>query len=261
MVGRRNQTAAAAIVGLAAGFLSGLFGVGGGILIVPGLVLVMHMDQRVAHGTSLAAIIAIAPLGVVGFAIHHQVDWAAAALISLGAVAGAVAGTALLNRVSQRALRMGFAVFLVAAGVRLLVSLPSPQGRTRIDVLMALGLIALGLISGTTAGLLGVGGGIVIIPVLVILLSMADARAKGTSLVVIIPTAIVGTWRNIPKGNVNLSVAAVAGLLGAGAAFAGSQLAVNIDSDTSKVLFSILMFAVATQLFLRRERAAAAAGN
>jgi uncharacterized protein len=259
MLGGRNQLAAAAIVGLSAGFLSGLFGVGGGILIVPGLVLAMRMDQRVAHGTSLAAIIAIAPLGVAGFAIHDKVDWTAAGLISVGAVAGAIAGTALLHRVSQPTLRIAFAIFLIASGIRLMVALPAAHGRGEIDALMALGLVVLGLVSGTTAGLLGVGGGIVIIPMLVILLSMPDAVAKGTSLVVIIPTAIVGTWRNIRKGNTNLRVAGVVGLVGAGAAFAGSQLAVNIDPDVSKVLFSILLFVVAAQLLLQRARRPATA--
>src|SRR4051794_29643170 len=69
------------VVGLVAGLLSGIFGVGGGILIVPGLVLALGMQQRLAHGTSLAAIIPIAAAGLSGYAVAGEVDWLAALLL------------------------------------------------------------------------------------------------------------------------------------------------------------------------------------
>ena len=152
----RNQLAAAAGVGLLAGFLSGLFGVGGGILIVPGLVLLLEMDQRLAHGTSLGAILPIAAAGVVGYALEHDVDWSAGALIVLGAVVGAVIGARLLGRLPERTLRLSFAVCLVATAIRLLASTPSTSGRGPIDVWLALALVGIGLVSGTIAGILGV---------------------------------------------------------------------------------------------------------
>ena len=64
-----------AVVGLLAGFLAGLFGVGGGILIVPGLVLAAHMTQRLAHGTSLAAVVPISVASLITYAAHDNVDW------------------------------------------------------------------------------------------------------------------------------------------------------------------------------------------
>ena len=78
--GRRRAAGRLVVVGLAAGFLSGLFGVGGGVLMVPGLVLVLGMGQRLAHGTSLAAIVPIAVAGVAGYALAGEVDWLAAAV-------------------------------------------------------------------------------------------------------------------------------------------------------------------------------------
>lgn len=250
----------AAAVGLTAGFLSGLFGVGGGILMVPGLVGVMGMNQRIAHGTSLAAINLIVPLGILGYMIHGKVDWAAAAVIGTGAVLGAVVGTTLLHRVSQRRLRFAFAAFLLAAAVRLLISLPAAGGRGRMDALMVVGLIAVGLLSGVTAGLLGVGGGVVIIPILVIFVGVPDVIAKGTALTVTLPTALVGTWRNVAARNVRVRVALTAGSVGAGAAFAGSQLSVRVDPRLSKVLFAALLLAVAASLAARREREPSSAG-
>ena len=70
-----TNLAAILAVGVAAGFLAGLFGVGGGILIVPGLVLAAGMDQRLAHGTSLAAVLPISMASLLTYAAHDNVDW------------------------------------------------------------------------------------------------------------------------------------------------------------------------------------------
>src|ERR687892_243130 len=108
-----------AAVGASAGALSGLFGVGGGILIVPGLVLIGGMGQREAHATSLAAIVPIAVAGAIGYALDGAVDWPAAGLLVAGAAAGTLAGTFLLGRISARGLRILFAAFLLAAAAAL----------------------------------------------------------------------------------------------------------------------------------------------
>jgi uncharacterized membrane protein YfcA len=116
-------------------------------------------------------------------------------------------------------------------------------------VWLGLGLVAIGLVSGTVAGLLGVGGGIVVIPALVVLFSVPDAVAKGTSLLVIIPTAISGTFVNRRRGNVDFGTAGVVGVAGAAAAFGGSKLATHISAHLSSVLFAALLVAVAIRLF------------
>jgi uncharacterized protein len=249
-----------AAVGVLAGFFSGLFGVGGGILVVPGLVLLMQMNQRLAHGTSLAAIVPIALSGVITYAIHDSVDWAAAGLIVIGAAGGAVLGTRALRNIDQRLLRMLFAAFLVATAVRLLLNVSEAGGRGPLDIWLALGLVALGVASGVLAGLLGVGGGIVIIPVLVVFYSVTDAVAKGTSLAVIIPTALIGTLGNVRHSNADLEVAAVVGVLGAGSAYLGSHLALHMSARLSSVLFAILLILVALRMFLTRDRAPQSGG-
>lgn len=241
----------AAVVGVLAGFLSGLFGVGGGILIVPGLVIVLHMRQRLAHGTSLAAIVPIAVSGVIGYAVAEAVDWSAAGFITLGAIGGALLGTRVLHAAGATTLRRVFALFLLLTAARMLVDIPEALGREEITVAMALGLIALGAVSGTLAGLLGVGGGIVIVPGLVLLFALPDAVAKGTSLLVIVPTAVAGTLSNLRRSNADVPVAAVVGLFGVVSALAASQLSVNLDPTVSSVLFALLLIAVAAQMLLR----------
>lgn len=110
-----------ALIGLAAGFFSALFGVGGGVVIVPLLVLVLHYDQRLATGTSLAAIGVIALAGAVLYGIRGEVDYAHAVLVGVPAALGAIGGATLQQRISVRSLGLAFSVLLVVIGVLLLV--------------------------------------------------------------------------------------------------------------------------------------------
>ena len=109
-------------IGLVAGLFSALFGVGGGIVIVPLLILVAHVDPRPATGTSLAAIGITALAGTIAYAIHGHVEPGYAALVGLPAAAGAVAGTSLQQRLASRTLAYAFALLLVGIGISLLVS-------------------------------------------------------------------------------------------------------------------------------------------
>ena len=106
-------------IGLVAGFFSALFGVGGGIVIVPLLILAAGFEERPAMGTSLAAIGITALAGTVFYAFRGRVEVDHAALIGLPAALGAIAGTALQQRISRRGLSLFFSVFLVAIAIRL----------------------------------------------------------------------------------------------------------------------------------------------
>jgi uncharacterized membrane protein YfcA len=108
-------------IGLTAGFFSALFGVGGGIVVVPLLILFAGFEARSAAGTSLAVIGLTALFGVAAFGALGEIDWADAATVGLPAVGGALAGTWLQQRVSSRLLILLFAGFLVAIAIRLLL--------------------------------------------------------------------------------------------------------------------------------------------
>lgn len=248
----RSRLFRTAAVGVLAGFLSGLFGVGGGILIVPGLVLLMGMEQRRAHGTSLAAIIPIAAAGVGGYALDDAVDWPVAGLLAAGAAAGALIGTHALQRTRQDTLRRLFALFLVLMAVRLLFEVGTAAGRSPLDAGSALALAGLGLVAGTLAGLFGVGGGIIMVPAMVILFSIPSAVAKGTSLVVILPTALTGTARNLKHGNADLAIAAQVGVLGVASAFAATRLSIHMSERLSSILFAALLVILGVRMLLER---------
>jgi uncharacterized membrane protein YfcA len=108
-------------IGLAAGFFGALFGVGGGIVMVPLLIGVAGFAARPAMATSLAAIGLIALEGVVFYGIHGDLRPLDAIILGLPAAGGALVGTGLQQRLANRTLTLAFAVVLAAVGVRLLV--------------------------------------------------------------------------------------------------------------------------------------------
>ena len=118
---RLSMTARLALIGLVAGVFSTLFGVGGGIVVVPLLVALAAFPTHAAAATSLGAILVTATAGVVLYAVRGEVRPGYAALVGLPAVAGALAGTQLQQRVSGRTLTLAFAGLLVVVGVWLIV--------------------------------------------------------------------------------------------------------------------------------------------
>lgn len=109
------------LIGLAAGLFSALFGVGGGIVVVPLLTLWRRFPPRSAMGTSLAMIGITALAGTITFALHGDVKPGAAAIVGLPAAFGAIGGAALQQRLATRTLSLAFAALLLAIGIRLLV--------------------------------------------------------------------------------------------------------------------------------------------
>ena len=110
------------LIGLVAGFFSALFGVGGGVVIVPLLLLASRTEMRNATAISLGAIAITATAGVVTYAVHGDVEPVYAALVGVPATAGVVAGTALQQRVPVRTLSYLFAALLVAIAIRMLIA-------------------------------------------------------------------------------------------------------------------------------------------
>ena len=116
------MTARLALIGLVAGVFSTLFGVGGGIVVVPLLVALVAFPTHAAAATSLGAILITATAGVVLYAARGEVRPWYAVLVGIPAVAGALLGTHLQQRLTGRALTLGFAALLVVVGVWLIVA-------------------------------------------------------------------------------------------------------------------------------------------
>ena len=237
-------------VGLAAGLLSGLFGVGGGTVIV----LLLGFDQKLASGTSLAAIVPTATVGVISYAIHGSVDVVVAMILAAGSVVGAQIGSWLLARLSQNAIRWGFVAFLIVVIVMLFVVVPSRDAEFEFTVLSVIGLIIVGLLTGTMAGLIGVGGGVIVVPVLMFVFGTSDLMAKGTSLLMMIPTAISGTIGNLKRGNVDLLAAALIGGAACTTTALGAWFATLLDPAVANILFAVFLAFIAVQMAVKALR-------
>lgn len=111
--------AAIAVVGLAAGFLSGLFGIGGGLVMVPAMVLILGVRQHRAHATSMAAIVLVATAAMIPFAVGSEVDWSKVGWIAIGSLGGAAIGAWGIGRVSEVWLARSFVLLAVVAAIRL----------------------------------------------------------------------------------------------------------------------------------------------
>lgn len=118
----RDHTLKLAAIGTLAGVFSGIFGVGGGTVIVPLLIFWLGFGERLATGTSLGAIVLIGMLGTVAQGgIYGNVHFATGLLLAIPAVLGVVAGTAIQQRIPQRAVSLLFAALLIAVAIELIL--------------------------------------------------------------------------------------------------------------------------------------------
>lgn len=238
-------------IGAIGGLFAGLFGVGGGFIMVPLMMSWLRFDQRRASATSLLAIIPPAALSASLYGARGEIDLIAAAVIAIGAVIGTPLGALLLRRISLAWLKWLFIAGLVASALRLIIVSPEREGMIDYSVSIVIGLVALGLVMGLIAGLLGVGGGIVAVPVLIALFGVGDLLAKGVSLLAMIPGAIVGSVPNVRGRLVHWPDALMIGTMAAAMSLVGVWLAFLIPSDVSGWLFAALLFGVIVQMALR----------
>ena len=242
------------LVGAVGGLLSGMFGVGGGILMVPLLMALAGLDQRRAAATSLAAIAPTAVVGAGGYLAEGRADLVVAALVAVGGIAGSWIGTWLLRRLPLALLRWLFVGLLVVVAWRMLATEP-PVGRP-VDwgVATAVGLVAVGLAMGVSAGLFGIGGGVIVVPALVLLIGADSLVARGTSLLVMVPTSLAGTFANARAGMLRLQDGAVVGVAAAAASLPGVALAFWVPARLGNALFAVLVLVTAAQLSWRAFR-------
>jgi hypothetical protein len=120
---------------------------------------------------------------------------------------------------------------------------------------MTLLLVALiGLAAGVLAGLFGVGGGILFVPTLVLALGLTQLHAEASSLLAILPTAFVGTWRQRRYGNVDVRVASIVGLASIAGVVGGALVAESLPGALLRRLFGVLLIATAGQIVWRARR-------
>jgi uncharacterized protein len=237
-----SQALLALPFGLAIGFSLGLVGGGGSILAVPVLVYVLGEDVKAATTTSLLVVAATALVGGVDHARAGHVRWRIALAFAAAGVVGALAGTVLNRAADPDVIIALFAVVLLAAAYFMARGhwlAPRRAADSRSELLLRVGPAGLGV--GVLTGFLGVGGGFVILPALVLLLALPMDAAVGTSLIVIALTSATALLAHLASGSIDW---ALAGALTASAvvgALAGSRIGEHVSERRLRQAFVSLL--------------------
>jgi hypothetical protein len=243
-------------IGLLVGMLSGLFGVGGGIVLVPLLVLLFKVDQKKAQATSLFVVSLSAVTGAATYAIANTVNWIAAPLLIAGGLLGTYLGTAVVKKIKDRWLKIAFGGLLLVVAGRFVWQSFEAQSTSIIQFgfEVALGYLAAGFAMGLLSSFLGVGGGVILVPILVTLFGFPQQLAAGTSLIVMIPVTLLGAMRLSKSGFTNWAQGARIGAAAAVSAIAGASLALVADAAYLQLGFALVLVLAGTQMIWRAFR-------
>ncbi|NLA41330.1 MAG: sulfite exporter TauE/SafE family protein [Smithella sp.] len=228
-------------IGLVAGCFGGLMGIGGGIIMIPLMVELLHVDQCRAHGTSLVVLIFTGISGGLFYGLYDQVNWKAAVLLAVPAMLLAAVGARLADRLPDWKLKRSFGAFLIFCSALLLLKpLFADWMYVLPDAVSGAAFIATGAATGFLSGLMGIGGGTIMIPVMILLGGFTQHVAQGTALLVMIPSGFVGAFTHWKLGNVagELLFGMVPGImLGA---FTGAGIAQFIPEEPLRWMFVLV---------------------
>ena len=252
------------IIGALAGVLSGMFGIGGGVVIVPALIIFLGFTTTQATSTSLAAL--LMPVAIFAVLQYHRqklIDIRAAALIAIGLLITSWVGADIAIKLPAQTLKQVYGVFLLYMSWRFIEprqlyfvwdakrkDAPPPTQKANTteksrntSPLVPLGI---GLVAGVASGMFGIGGGAVIVPALVGFFNYDQKLAVGTSLgALLLPVGLPGVLRYGAEGLLDIPVAI---LMAAGlviGAFFGARIALGLPSKTVKQLYGVFLVFVA----------------
>jgi uncharacterized membrane protein YfcA len=230
--------------GFVAGFISGAFGVGGAILTTPAVQVLLGAPPIVAVGTPLPVIFPTTLSGMQAYRRAGQIDFRAVAWAAPPGVAGAVGGAAFTRVIDAHIL------LLITAGLITWQAISIGLGTSPEEVPgspfrpSAMAFAAMGLVAGFVSGLLGIGGGIVMVPVMVGFLQMPLKRSLGTSLVIIAFMVVPGTIVHALLGHINWAIFLWLSLGVVPGAALGSRWTIRTRERTLRIAVGILLLAV-----------------
>lgn len=191
------------LIGLLSGVFGGLVGLGGGVVMIPLMVKFFRFNQHQAHGTSLAALVFTGLTGAATYSFKGNVDPLAAGLLAATAILTARFGALYANSLPEWKLKMSFGIFVIGVSTLLLLKPFYAQvSQPAEGWLWVIILLFSGVVSGFFAGLMGVGGGSIMVPAMVLLLGFSQHLAQGSSLLAMVPAGAVGAYTHWRLGNV-----------------------------------------------------------
>jgi uncharacterized membrane protein YfcA len=232
----------AVAIGLISGVLAGLFGVGGGIVMTPGIQVLLGAPPIVALATPLPVIFPTALAGALAYRRRGEIDIRAASWLVGPGVVGAAVGAWLTTAIDTRVLLIVTAVLL---GWQAIAILRKKERRTVERLATAPILMGIGALAGLVSGLLGIGGGLVMVPLLAGWLGMPLKRALGTSLLSIVALVVPGTVVHAVLGHVDLGICVTVVVGAVPGARLGAALALGARERTLRLVVGCGLLAVA----------------
>jgi len=252
------------ITGIIAGVFAGLFGIGGGIVMVPALVLLAGFPLVKATGTSLAAI--MLPVGILGVIAYYRariLDLRAATFLATGLLMSVIVGAWLAHTLPAELMRKLYALFCLYVSWTFIKPLeklkkfrgesylpePEPDENSQPQPHF-LALIGIGLVAGVMAGMFGIGGGNIIVPFLVLFLHYPPKRAIATSLAALLPPiGLPGVIYYYKAGTLDIRIAAwlAAGLL-LGTVL-GTKINIKMPAGRVNLFYGLFLIFVAVRFF------------
>ncbi|MBF0563639.1 MAG: sulfite exporter TauE/SafE family protein [Nitrospirae bacterium] len=230
------------IIGLASGVFGGLVGLGGGVIMIPLMVQFLGLGQHKAHGTSLVALVFTGLAGTFTYARSGSMDVIAAILIAVSAVFTARWGARFANSLPEWKLKRSFGGFLLLVSVIMLLKPYITHGDAAVTgVLKGAVLIITGVFTGFLSGMMGVGGGTIMVPAMVLVLGFGQHLAQGVSLLAMVPAGSVGAYTHWKLGNVQIGLLAglIPGIIIG--TYSGATLARYLQDGTLRVVFAIVL--------------------
>jgi len=193
--------------GLTLGVLGGMLGIGGGLIAIPLLARLYGMDQQLAQGTALILVVPNVLIGFLRYRQRHPVNLRHIGAMLLPALIAAHLSARLAIAMDPRSLRLTFAAFLVALAAFMAWQRGDGRGQpARAPLLSARCYPLVGLLSGVMSGLFTIGGGLIVVPALMLLFGTAQTAAQGMALAMVLPGAIVALFSYAQAGQVDWGV-------------------------------------------------------
>ena len=206
---------------------------------IPLMTWLQKLTQHQAHGTSLVAIAFSASIGALTYFLRGDVNWKASLLIAATAVFTARLGARYAHSLPEKKLKKAFGIFLVFASLMLLVKNWLPAfGAGTTPWTGALLFLLIGAATGFLSGMMGVGGGAVMVPPMVIIGGMEQHLAQGTSLLAMVPAAATGAATHYKLGNVRTDIAWGLALGSLAGGYAGAATAALLPEPVLRAIFA-----------------------
>lgn len=261
-------------IGFVIGMLTGIFGVGGGFLLTPALMIILGVPGQIAVGTGLAAIFPNSILGILKRRGSSTIDYRLAIIISFGSIIGVIIGSHILDVLKnmpkfeifgntqdpvQYILLFLFLIVLIIIASYLYLDYKKNDGKAPIKrigylskfkvppymhfqsleepALSVIGVLFLGLVIGTLTGFMGIGGGVILLPVLIYMVGQRTNKAAGTSLILVGVSSFVAVIRKSAGGDIDvilLIALLTGGMIGT---FVGTKIGLRLSGPKIRLYF------------------------